>query len=175
MIEPVDRARPETPHAFERPPALYVHADVLDEIRFNGRWRRDALAGGLLVGRHFRDPETGARYLVAEGFVGGVHADDLTGFTRALRSGWKAAMADRAKHFPEGEIVGWYVAPGGADSAPDRPALVLHNTFFNHPWQLGLWVAPDAEPIAVRPEGDTLAEEPVAVLDRGGARPARAR
>ncbi len=174
MIEPVDRPRPESQGDFARPPSLYVYGDVLEEIRFSGRWRRDALAGGLLVGRHYRDPDGGEHYAVAEGFVGGAHCDDLTDFTRTLRSGWNAAKDDRERHFPEGEIVGWYVAPGDPEVKPDRAALVLHNTFFNHPWQLGLWVGAEARPITVRPDGDTLDEGLVAVLDRAGARPAKA-
>lgn len=169
MIEPVERPRPESHADFESPPRLYVYGDVLDEIRFNGRWRGDGLAGGLLMGRHYRDPDDGGQYAVAEGFVGGTHCDDLTALTRAIRGNWKTAIAERGAHLPESEIVGWYVAPAG-DLAPDRAALLLHNTFFNHPWQVGLWVAPKGRPVAVQPAGDTLDEGVVALLDRAGAR-----
>lgn len=174
MIEPVERSRPESAATFEEPPTLYVYGDVLDEIRFNGQWRSDGLAGGLLLGRHYRDPE-GGDYAVAEGFVAGTHSDDLTGFTRALRSSWKAAVAERSTLVPESEIVGWFVAPGDAAVEPDRAALLLHNTFFNHPWQVGLWVSPGSRAIAVRPAGDSLETGLVAVVDRAGARPAPSR
>ncbi len=174
MIEPAERARPETTVDFESPPALYVYGDVLDEIRFNGGWRSEGLAGGLLVGRHYRDAD-GVHYAIAEGFVGGMHSEDLTRFTRALRGNWKTAVAERSAHMPEAEIVGWYVAPADAETAPDRGAVLLHNTFFNHPWQVGLWVKPDARPITVRPAGDTVEEGVVAVVDRLGARPAPSR
>lgn len=173
MIEPVERPRPESSEPFAAAPDLYVYGDVLDEIRFNGRWRKDGLAGGLLVGRYFRDPD-GGEYGIAEGFVGGTHSDDLDTFGRALRSGWKSAIAERAVHLPDAQILGWYVAPGDGERRPDRAALLLHNTFFNHPWQLGLWVAPDARPVTLRPAGETFEEGVVAVVDRAGAHAAHA-
>ncbi len=159
----------------EAPPKIYVRADVLDEIRFNGRWRRDGLAGGLLVGHHYKDPTDASTYLVVDGFVGGSHADSMTSFIRELRERWKDAVAARASHLPDSEIVGWYVAPGDAEAEPDAEALLLHNSFFNHPWQAGLWVRPDAEPVAVDPEGDRLQTGAVAVLDGDRARPAKPR
>lgn len=174
MIEPASCPRPESTVTFDDPPALYVYADVLDEIRFNGQWRNDGLAGGLLIGRHFRDGD-GVDYAVAEGFVGGLHCDDIAGFTRALRNGWKAAVAERKVLVPEAQTLGWFVAPGDARIEPDRAALLLHNTFFNHPWQLGLWVPPKARPIALRPDGDSLETGVVATVDRAGARPAPSR
>lgn len=174
MIDPVQKARPAATDAFPEPPRLYVRGDVLEEIRFNGNWNRDGLAGGLLVGRHYADPGSGDAYVIVDGFVGGAHADDLTGFVRTLRSRWKETVAARVTHFPEGEIVGWYVAPGG-DATPDREALVLHNTFFNHPWQIGLWVPPAGPPSTVRPDGETLRAGPVAELDAAAAHLARAR
>jgi len=175
MIEPVEHPRPESASGFESPPGLYVYSDVLDEIRYNGRWRDDGLAGGLLIGRQYRDPDGGGDYIIAEGFIGGAHADDVTGFTRVLRNSWKTAVAERSVHLPDSEIIGWYVAPANAAIAPDRAALLLHNTFFNHPWQVGLWVGSEQRPIALRPAGDELDESPVAVLDRIGARPAPSR
>ena len=174
MIEPVERPRPESSADFDSPPSLYVYGDVLDEIRFNGRWQSDGLAGGLLIGRAYRDPD-GGRYAIVEGFVGGAHSHDLTEFTRALRGNWKTAVAERSVHMPEAEIVGWYVAPADPEAKPDRGALLLHNTFFNHPWQVGLWVGPDARPFTIRPAGDSLEEGVVALLDRLGARPAPSR
>lgn len=174
MIDPVQKPRPAAAETFPEPPGLYVRADVLDEIRFNGSWKRDGLAGGLLVGRHYADPASSEPYVVVDGFVGGAHADDLQGFVRTLRSRWKESVAARATHFPEGEILGWYIAPG-KDGPPDREALVLHNTFFNHPWQIGLWVPPEAAPTTARPERDTLRTGPVAVLDGASARLARPR
>lgn len=175
MIEPVSKTRPMASETLEAPPKIYVRADVLDEIRFNGRWRRDGLAGGLLVGHHFKDPADASTYLVVDGFVGGSHADSMTGFIRELRERWKDAVAARASHLPDSEIVGWYVAPGDAEAEPDAEALLLHNSFFNHPWQAGLWVRPDAEPVAIDPEGDRLQTGAVAVLDGDRARPAKPR
>lgn len=174
MIEPITRPRPAAATPFETPPTLYIYGDVLDEIRLSGRWRRDQLAGGLLAGRRYAD-EAGHPYLVARGFVASRHADDITEFSRALRRGWQAARDERAKHLPDDAVLGWFIAPGAADAEPDRALLVLHNTFFNHPWQRGLWVPIDAMPRALHPDGDQLAEGPVAVIDTGGARPARAR
>ncbi len=58
---------------------------------------------------------------------------------------------------PDGEIVGWYMATG-LPRDPGQAELVLHNTFFNHPWQAGLWLAGDRTPLALKPNGDQLAD-----------------
>lgn len=174
MIEPVTRPRPAAAVPFDVPPALYIYEDVLDEIRLSGRWRRDQLAGGLLVGRHYADPDN-TPYLLVRGFVASRHTDDITEFSRTLRRGWQEAKDERAKHLPDDALLGWFLAPGAAGAEPDRALLVLHNTFFNHAWQRGLWVPVDALPRVLHPAGDQLVEAPVAVIDKSGARPARAR
>ncbi len=163
MVEPLPKARPRTVDPSETTPPLYVFGDVLEEVRFNGQWRPDRTAGGLLVGGHYRDEADGGAFVEAEGFVAGAHVGDVHEFTQYLRVQWKSATAALRYHFPEAEIVGWYLAmaePG----PPGQAALVLHNTFFNHPWQIGLWVAGDEPPRAVRPSGDGLTESPVGVV-----------
>ncbi len=163
VVEPLPKQRPKTLETQDPAPALYIYQDVLEEVRFNGGWRPDRTAGGLLVGAHYRDPADGAAFVEAEGFVAGAHIGDVHEFTQYLRVQWKSATAALRYHFPEAEIIGWYLAtPNGA--APGQAALVLHNTFFNHPWQTGLWVAGDEPPRTVRPLGDGLAEGPVGVL-----------
>lgn len=163
MVEPLPKARPRAVEPHDPPPCLYVYGDVLEEVGFNGQWRPDRTAGGLLVGGHYVDPEDGSAFVEAEGFVAGAHVGDVHEFTQYLRVQWKSATAALRYHFPDAEIVGWYLAmttPG----PPGQAALVLHNTFFNHPWQVGLWVAGDEPARAVRPSGDALTEGVVGVV-----------
>jgi hypothetical protein len=148
VIEPLTRPRPPvvTPTA-ELP--------VLDEIRFNGGWRPGRIAAGLLVGAHYRCPDTGRSYVEIEGFIAGTHCEDVREFGRYLRQQWRSAGATLRYHFPEAEVVGWYVSWTGDEPAWDAEALVLHNTFFTHPWQVALLVpADDGAPRALRAEGD---------------------
>jgi len=172
VIEPVPLLRPTSAKDFDVPRTLYVYSDVLDELWYSGQWRNKGLSGALLVGGHFSDPLTGDAYLIVDGYVGGMHADDLTDYTRMLRREWKAALANREKHLPEGQILGWSVATCDESIEPDRAAVVLHNTFFNHPWQRGLWVPTTGAPSCIRPVGDGVENSPIAVIDRTGARPA---
>ncbi len=163
MVEPLPKARPQAVEPTAGTPEIYLFGDVLEEVRFNGSWRPDRTAGGLLVGRHYSDPADGSAFVEVEGFVAGAHIGDVHEFTQYLRVQWKAATAALRYHFPEAEIVGWYLAMASG-KAPSQAALVLHNTFFNHPWQVGLWVVGDEPACALRPSGDTLAQGPVGVL-----------
>lgn len=163
MVEPLPKVRPQVDEETTGTPTLYVFPDVLEEVRFNGGWRPSRTAGGLLVGHHYRDPADGTAYVEAEGFVAGAHVGDINEFTQYLRVQWKSATAALRYHFPDAEIVGWYLAFSEA-AEPGQPTLVLHNTFFNHPWQTGLWVAGDQLPRAVRPSGDGLEQGPVGVV-----------
>lgn len=168
MVEPVPKPRPATTEPLAEPPALYVYRDVLEEVRFNGRWRHDRAAGGLIVGVPHRDPMDATRtYAEVEGYIAGTHIVDVVEFTRYLRMQWKAATAALRYHFPHAQLVGWYVAWPEAGRAPGQPEVVLHNTFFNHPWQAGLWLAGDAPPRAVRAVGDELVESPVGIIRNG--------
>jgi len=150
-------------------PPLYIYADVVDEVRFNGLWRDDRTGGGLLVGRHYRDEATGAAYVEVEGYVAGAHVSDVNEFTQYLRVQWKSATAALRYHFPEAEILGWYIASVN-ERAPGQAELVLHNTFFNHPWQAGLWLAGGKPPQAVQPRGDSLEMFDVGVISTAEGR-----
>ncbi len=170
MVEPLPKPRPALAEPVDGTPLLYAFADVLDEIRFNGRWRPDRVAGGLLVGEHYQDPDSGDSYVQVEGFVAGAHCTDTADFIRHLRLQWKASAATQRYHFPDAEVVGWYLAAARGEGAPGQPELVLHNTFFSHPWQTGLWLVGDAAARALRPDGDTFATTSVGLI-----RPDRAR
>lgn len=167
MIEPLPKTRPR-PHVGppETAPTAYVYADVVDELRFNGRWDDGRIAGGLLVGAHFKDPDSDRSYVEIEGFVGGTHCEDSQAFLKYLRLHWKAAGGALRQHFPESEVVGWYVSWAGAARPWGQPELLLHNTFFNYPWQVGLWV-PGGEGAArcLSGRGDRFEDSLAATLD----------
>ena len=169
MIEPLTRARPPVASASSDAPRAYLYGDVLDEIRFSGGFAPDGLAGGLLVGAPALCPDSAESYVEVTGFVGGVRAADILGLMRHFRSAWKSAAQALRFHFPKAELVGWFAAFPGAAPEPDQSALVLHQTFFNQPWQVGLWVAPaPASPVALTPEagatGPSLRPGPVGVI-----------
>ncbi len=165
MIEALTRARPPVVTPTPEPPAAYLFGDVLDEIRFNGGWQPARVAGGLLVGAHFRCPDTGEGYVEVEGFIAATHADDLKDFGRYLRTQWRSAGATLRYHFPTAEVVGWFLSWRGADPAWDPDALVLHNTFFTQPWQVAVQVpADDRPPLALRSVGDQWQTSPVGLI-----------
>ncbi|MCA9541105.1 MAG: hypothetical protein KC620_19530 [Myxococcales bacterium] len=163
MIEPASKPRPAVTEPAPAATPLYLFADVLDELRFNGGWRPDQLAGGLLIGRAFRDLE-GAVYTEAAGFVAGAHVEDFAALTRHLRTRWREAIASLRTCLPQGEVIGWYAAVADAAAAPDPTAALLHNTFFNQPWQTGLWLAGDAPPKVVRAGADGVETLPAGVI-----------
>ena len=170
VVEPLPKPRPELVAPVASTPSLYLYRDVLDEIRFNGAWRPDRVAGGLLVGEHYQDPETGVPFVEVEGFVAGAHCADTPDFIRHLRLQWKSSAATQRYHFPDSEVVGWFVARQAAEAPPGQAELVLHNTFFGHAWQTGLWIVGDAEATALQPRGDTFLTSPVGLMRGGRAR-----
>lgn len=169
MIEPLIKPRPPIEPPPATPPFAYVWQDVIDELRFSGRWRDDKFAVGLLVGHHYRDPDTHDSFVEVDGFIAATHVPDSSAFSRHLRQEWRGAGDTVRSHFGEAEVVGWFVAaPDGR--SPGQGEFVLHNTFFSHPWHIGLWLAGDAAPQAVRVEDGRFVERPVAVL-RGAEAP----
>lgn len=162
MVEPLSKPR-RIPLVDGPAPTLYLYGDILNEVRFNGGWQPERRACGLLVGRHYRTPEGDATYVECEGFVAGAHVVDLADFTRDLRMQWKAAAGVVRSQFGDAELIGWYTAAPGM-GPPTEDALVLHNSFFNHPWQTGLWFDLDGDPVAIRTAGGVLETAPVGVL-----------
>lgn len=147
--------------------ALYVYADVLEEIAFSGGWQRDRLAAGLLFGTRYLRPGESVPYIEVEGFVAGTHVSSLKAFTRVLRSEWKTATADLRAQFPETQVVGWFVAGKLAAELDAPSAVLLHNTFFNHPWQTALVVTTGEEaPEAFRPANGAWSDVGAAVIER---------
>lgn len=179
MIEPLTRRRPAVVAPSIGVPIAYVYADVLDEIRFNGRWQADRIAAGLLVGNHFRCPETDQSFVEIEGFIAGTHCEGLRDFARYLRLQWRSAGASLRYHFPDAEVVGWYVSWSGEAPEWGQDALVLHNTFFGHPWQVALRVPADApdpgEPLAFRAGADGLEAGSVGLIRPAADSPSGAR
>ena len=164
MIEAIKKERPRAEGDDAGNTCLYIYPDVLDEIRYNGRWRDDRLAAGILVGGHFECPETGLTYVQVDGFVAGTHVPELTDLTRYLRTQFKAASAAQRYNFPDGEIVGWYVASTSDEVELDQEALLLHHTFFNHRWQLGLAVPGHTTPRSLTIDGDQIIPGPIATI-----------
>ena len=183
MIEPLTRARP--PLARPAPggaglPVAYIFRDVLAEIQFNGQYHARQMAGGLLVGNHYQCPDSGRPYVEVEGFVAGVHVEGLADLLRYFRVQWKSAGLALRYNFPGAELVGWFAAvpPNGATVDPSaQDALLLHQTFFSHPWQVALSVAPEPEGPAAfvagrgaEGAGPTLAAAGVGLIQSGRAR-----
>ena len=167
MVEAFMKSRPPTLGPQEDAPFLYVYRDVLEEIRFNVTYREGKVAAGLLVGKHFQDEAGGAHYVEVSGYVGGTHLSEIAEFTRYLRTQWKAAAAAQRYHFPQDEIVGWYLGDWTTDEKPGQDAVVLHHTFFAHPWQTGLWMSAKDGPRALRTENASFAETAAALIDSG--------
>lgn len=177
VIEPLTRARPPIVRGVSGMPVAYVYRDVLSEILFNGSYAPDQVAGGLLVGSHFQCPETGRAYVEVEGFVSGTHVDGIGELLRTFRLQWKTAGLALRYNFPGAELVGWYAAFPHAPEAPGQDALLLHQTFFTHPWQVGLWVPPEADaPTALSTAneaggaGPRLETHPLGVIHSAAAR-----
>jgi hypothetical protein len=177
VIEPLTRARPPIVRGVSGTPVAYVYRDVLSEILFNGTYAPEQLAGGLLVGSHFQCPETGRAYVEVEGFVAGTHVENLAELLRNFRVQWKTAGLALRYNFPGAELVGWYAAFPQTVEGPGQDALVLHQTFFTHPWQIGLWVPPEADAAqalatATSPgaTGPRLEAHPVGVIHAAAAR-----
>ena len=169
MVEPIQKPRPSTIGIPDEVVTMYVYADVLEEIRFSGQWRKDRFAAGLLIGRHYRDPQDGGTYVEIEGFIGGTHVSDLSALTRHLRTEWKTTAAAQQEHFPDGELIGWYASgvteEGRRTLYSDQDILLLHHTFFPHAWQNLLWLEKTGPGRAVRVEGDVLRASTAMVID----------
>lgn len=177
VIEPLSRPRPPLVRGVSGTPVAYTYRDVVAEILYNGAWAPGQIAGGLLVGAHFQCPDTGKAYVEVEGFVGGTHCESLGELLRNFRIQWKTAGLALRYNFPGSELVGWYAAFPTPPAPPGQEALLLHQTFFTHPWQIGLWLAPDAEgPVALvagsgeSAAGPLLVSQPVGLIQTGRAR-----
>ncbi|MEE2785764.1 MAG: hypothetical protein VX589_00395 [Myxococcota bacterium] len=156
MIEPITKMRPASHPDLETPPPIYIYADVLDEIRFSASWRADRIAGGVLVGRRYRCAENGADFVEVDGYVAGTHIDGIPAFMRYLRMQWKAARAALRYNFPEGEVVGWFIGSPSGQPVTNQDTLLLHHTYFSHPWQLGLWISGNDAPASLAAQGEEL-------------------
>lgn len=177
VIEPLSRARPPLLRGVSGTPVAYTYRDVLAELLYNGAYAPGQIAGGLLVGAHFQCPETQKAYVEIEGFVAGTHSESLADLLRNFRVQWKTAGLALRYNFPGAELVGWYAAFPTTPEAPGQDALLLHQTFFTHPWQVGLWVPPEPDaPFAlVSPAGDAgpgagLSTQPLGLIQSGRAR-----
>ena len=176
VIEPTTRRRPPSKPRSDsgEAPTAYIYGDVLDEIRFNGSYSPRQLAAGLLVGRHFKCPEGGEAYVEISAFVGGTHASDVPALISHLRGHWKIAGAEMKSHFPDDELVGWYLAAseGFEPESPeqmDQEVYMLHNTFLQQPWQVGLWVpGPQKPPLALSRMSGRLHGVEAAVIHTAG-------
>ena len=154
MIEAVTKKRPSTGVGPHVPSPAYVYGDVLEEIRFSASWRADRIAGGVLVGRRYKSDEDGQDYVEVDGFVAGTHVDGIPAFMRYLRMQWKAATAAMRYNFPDCEVVGWYIGSPSGQPVTNQDTLLLHHTFFSHPWQVGVWVSGDSEAHCLVAQGD---------------------
>lgn len=171
VIEPLTKKRPPSrPRSAEKEPATaYVFSDVLEEIRFNGQYNPRQFAGGLLAGRHYKCDERGSSYVEITGFVAGTHCPDVSSFINYLRVQWKSAGASLRYHFPEDEVVGWYLAASEKLSNEhseqmNQDVYMLHNTFLQQPWQIGLWVGGEQAPVALTRANGRLHPNEAAII-----------
>lgn len=173
MIEPHTKPRPpahaEVASEPGAPPYLYIWADVLAELRFNGQWRADRAAVGVLVGHVWTDPVDQGTYVEVEGFVANASLPDASTFTRHLRQSWREVADEVQRNFGDAAVIGWYAAVPG-HTPPGQGEWVLHNTFFPLPWQTGLWIEPNVSPTGLRAVDGGFRSRPVAVM---GTEPAR--
>ncbi len=163
VIEPLVKPRPVPSAQADQPPFAYLWQDVLEELRFSGTWRSDQVGAGLLVGHHYRDPETNESYVEIDGFIAGAHFPDASSFSRHLRQEWRAAGAAVRGQFGDAELVGWYMA-GPRPMNAGQAEFVLHNTFFSHPWQVGLWVEPDDTAHTLTATGGQFVRRPAGLI-----------
>ena len=161
MIEAITKKRPTTGAGSHVPSPVYIYGDVLEEIRFSASWRADRIAGGVLVGRHYTSEEDGRDYVEVDGFVAGTHVDGIPAFMRYLRMQWKAAAAAMRYNFPDCEIVGWFIGSPSGQPVTNQDTLLLHHTFFSHPWQVGVWVSGEAEASCLVAQGDRFEITPL--------------
>ena len=163
MIEPVTKKRPVCQPDSQPAPPIYIFEDVLEEIRFSAGWRADRIAGGVLVGRRYRCSEDGTDFVEVDGFVAGTHIDGIPAFMRYLRMQWKAARAALRYNFPDGEVVGWYIGSPSGKPVTNQDTLLLHHTYFSHPWQLGLWISGNDAPASLVADGEALVTRNVGI------------
>ncbi len=161
MSQPQTKTRPPHTGPLSEPPSLYIYPDVLEEIRFNGAWRADRLATGLLLGGAYLDPETGAFYSEVEGFLGGSHIENSSDLLPLLRNRWAALQESISKS--DAQLLGWYLAH--PKEAPAQTELLLHNTFFTQSWQRGLWIPLEEPPLALSIEDGVLHSAAVAQIE----------
>lgn len=165
VIEPVRKPVRVPSDNADAKPSVYVFNDVLEELRFNAGWRADRIGGGLLAGQRFIDPQTEQPYFEVRGFLAGTHIVDVGEFGRYLRVQWKAATAGLHYHFPDAEIVGWYLALPDGERRPGSEEVALHEAFFSHPWQRALWIPSRRSPVALHISGGTYTPEPVGIIN----------
>lgn len=174
VIEPVPRPRPlVVGDADSSAAAAYIYGDVLAQVHRNGdlgkaAGSRGLIAAGLLVGSHYQCPLNHRPYVEVEGFVGGAQVASFLDLLKQWRGEWKAAALALKYHFPAGELVGWFASLDGtigtADAPPDD-AQLLHRTFFNHPWQIGLFAPRErTSPRVFAVERDQLESHGVCVI-----------
>lgn len=163
MIEPLIKPRPSVDPAPAEVPCAYAWNDVIEELRFNASWTTDQQAAGLLVGHHYRDPDTNQSYVEIDGFVAATHVPDGSTFSRYLRQEWRSISATVREHFGEAEVVGWFLA-SPKESSPGQSEFVMHNSFFSHSWQVGLWLSAGEAPNILRTDGGRFLQHPLAVL-----------
>jgi hypothetical protein len=178
VIEPNAKPRPLAPSEVAAepgaPPYLYIWADVLAELRFNGQWRNDRAAVGVLVGHVWVDPADGGSYVEVEGYVANAHLPDASSFTRHLRQSWREVADEVKRNFGDASVLGWYAAvPGHAPASQGE--WVLHNTFFPLPWHTGLWMEPNVAPMGLRAVDGAFRSRPVGVIGTEPNRTAIAR
>ena len=161
VIDPIPSKRPATRTASAEAPSAYIQPDVLDN-GYNAQWRKGQLAGPPGAALSMRGH--GTAFVEIEGYVSGMHAMSVGDVRRHFSSHWKAAAAAQRNHLPEGEIVGWYLASADAALALDRDVLLLHNTFFSHPWQVCLLLRGD-QVESLQADGDGLLSKVVAVIE----------
>ncbi len=121
-------------------PVALVHQTALLQINAHSRSRLDAELGGALLGHAYRYKgsivvEVMAALPAVSSDHGPVH------FTFSADS-WSRLHRDRAAHYPQLDIVGWFHTHPDLGVFYSSDDAVVHSAAFTQPWHVGLVVDP---------------------------------
>ncbi|WP_374687432.1 Mov34/MPN/PAD-1 family protein [Promineifilum sp.] len=124
----------------EGQPTILVHQTALLQISAHSRSNLECELGGALLGQAYRHKsgvvvEIMAALPASSSDHGPVH------FTFSADS-WSKLHRDRAAHYPQMDIVGWFHTHPDLGVFYSSDDVVVHSAAFTQPWHVGLVVDP---------------------------------
>jgi len=124
----------------EGQPTILVHQTALLQINAHSRSNLECELGGALLGHAYRHKsgvvvEVKAALPASSSDHGPVH------FTFSADS-WSKLHRDRAAHYPQMDIVGWFHTHPDLGVFYSSDDVVVHSAAFTQPWHVGLVVDP---------------------------------